>query len=206
MTTVKKQGATEETALTLYEKMHKVMSELSFISKDKRNDFHKYNYASEFAIKSAVHEQLVKHGLLFHISVLEYVRNGNIIDIKFTYSFTDTLTGTKIEGTFIGSGEDKGDKGTYKAITGAIKYILTSTFLIPTGDDPEEDKPALNGRVTPNTSAELTDEVKATIETFTNYDLLVQFAKSRKDINKLESFRKLVKAKMESLKKVEVAL
>ena len=32
-----------------------------------------------------------------------------------------------------------GDKGVYKAITGAVKYIFMKNFLIPTGDDPEKD-------------------------------------------------------------------
>jgi len=32
--------------------------------------------------------------------------------------------------------------GIYAAVTGAIKYALTSTFLIPTGDDPEQDRGA----------------------------------------------------------------
>lgn len=37
----------------------------------------------------------------------------------------------------IGEGMDTGDKAIYKAITGAQKYVLMKTFLIPTGDDPE---------------------------------------------------------------------
>ncbi len=41
-----------------------------------------------------------------------------------------------------GAGNDRnkngvGDKGTYKAITGATKYALMKTFLLETGDDPE---------------------------------------------------------------------
>ena len=43
-----------------------------------------------------------------------------------------------------GSGNDRsrsgavGDKGIYKAITGANKYALLKTFLLEKGDDPEE--------------------------------------------------------------------
>ena len=39
----------------------------------------------------------------------------------------------------IGTGADSGDKAPYKATTGAIKYALLTAFLIPTGDDPEND-------------------------------------------------------------------
>jgi hypothetical protein len=40
----------------------------------------------------------------------------------------------------IGEGQDAGDKGPYKAMTGAQKYALMKTFMIPTGDDPEADE------------------------------------------------------------------
>ena len=52
--------------------------------------------------------------------------------------------GNCIEFKCSGSGNDRsrsgavGDKGIYKAITGANKYALLKTFLLETGDDPEE--------------------------------------------------------------------
>ena len=52
----------------------------------------------------------------------------------------DSETGECVSGMFYGVGQDSGDKGIWKAVTGAIKYIMTSTFLIPTGDDPEKDE------------------------------------------------------------------
>jgi hypothetical protein len=39
-----------------------------------------------------------------------------------------------------GEGRDSGDKAPYKALTGALKYALIQTFLIATGDDPEEER------------------------------------------------------------------
>ncbi len=49
--------------------------------------------------------------------------------------------GSSVKNTAAGEGLDQnGDKGTYKAITGATKYFLLKLFLIPTGDDPETDK------------------------------------------------------------------
>lgn len=125
------------------------MKDVEFIKKDKKNDFHGYNYASEEAIKVALHKQFVEKGILFRFSATDYTittvqgEKGEklITNVKFAYSFTDVDTGEDVGGVFIGSGEDKGDKGVYKAITGAIKYILTSSFLIPTGDDPERHEP-----------------------------------------------------------------
>jgi hypothetical protein len=40
----------------------------------------------------------------------------------------------------MGSGNGRDDKGLYAALTGIIKYQLTSSFLIPTGDDAEVDE------------------------------------------------------------------
>ena len=51
----------------------------------------------------------------------------------------DAQSGESLSSTIIGSGQDKGDKGPYKAYTGAQKYFLMKTFMIPTGDDPEKD-------------------------------------------------------------------
>lgn len=122
-------------------KLYEIMAALDFIAKDKVNDFHRYRYASEQAIKEAVHAQLVDKRVLFNLSFSELIKNEgnpNLVYVVFDYTFTNAEDPSdKVTGRFLGSGEDKGDKAVYKAITGAIKYILTTTFLIPTGDDPE---------------------------------------------------------------------
>ena len=143
-----------ENKTNILKKLHAIMSEVSFIEKDKKNDFHGYAYASEQAIKQTIHPLLVKHGVLFTIAVDNTSQHAltvttqkgqstsNLTEARIDYHFYDVESGEVLSGTFVGMGEDKGDKGLYKAITGAIKYILTSTFLIPTGDDPENEKPA----------------------------------------------------------------
>ncbi len=132
-------------------KLHSIMSEVDYIQKDKTNTFQNYKYASEKAIKETLHALLVKHKVIFTVSIentsrLEYVNNkcnkGFLTDLTVNYSFYDVESGEVLKEKFVGTGDDGADKGTYKAITGAIKYILTSTFLIPTGDDPEDEKPA----------------------------------------------------------------
>lgn len=137
-------------------KLHAIMSECDFIAKDKTNDFHKYAYASEQTIKETLHPLLVKYRVFLQIecSTPEFSGNkttikpdgtmveikGNVTQLPLKYTFWDVESGEYLGGTFTGSGEDQADKGTYKAITGALKYILTSNFLIPTGDDPEAPK------------------------------------------------------------------
>jgi hypothetical protein len=133
----------------LYMKMHKVMSAVPYIKKDKKNTFHNYEYASEEAIKKAVQHELTENKLLFRVvstkiidrtkSVNERGKETTLTTLQTNYEFIDVETGAKISGSYDGEGQDPLDKGVYKALTGALKYIITSHFLIPTGNDPEDD-------------------------------------------------------------------
>ncbi len=133
-------------------KMHAIMKAVPYIKKDARNTFQGYTYASEKAIKETLHKLLVEHGVLFLLTT----KNPKIIDLEVSdkrpnqipkatiiecvYTFTDVETGEYMCGEFVASGPARDDKGLWAATTNAIKYILTSTFLIPTGDDAESDK------------------------------------------------------------------
>jgi hypothetical protein len=89
-------------------------------------------------------------------------KNGEEKIATLTVRFTATDGKDKLEFTVIGEGQDRGDKATYKAMTGATKYALLKLFLIPTGDDPEKDedeKPA--PRSAPKSSADAAAKVRA---------------------------------------------
>jgi hypothetical protein len=134
----------------LYAKIKAVYQDVNYIQKDKRNNFHGYSYASEAAIKDHLHEAFVKHGLVMLPPDVESVEDAKktnekgkeeiITTAKIRFGIADVETGEEIRGTLFGRGVDASDKGIYKAITGGLKYFLTTTFLIPTGDDPEEDE------------------------------------------------------------------
>jgi hypothetical protein len=62
-----------------------------------------------------------------------------ITDVEIDWTIRDGETGESLSFSMPGCGEDTGDKGLYKAITGSEKYALKNIFLIPTGDDPEKD-------------------------------------------------------------------
>lgn len=124
----------------LLEKLHNVMKSVDFIAKDKTNDHYKYSYASEEAIKRTLHPLLVRERVLFMpISQRVVGVDKSVTTLAVTFRFTDLDSGEFLDVEAIGSGADSQDKGPYKALTGAIKYQLTSTFLIPTGNDPEGD-------------------------------------------------------------------
>ena len=91
-----------------------------------------------------------KHKILFNYSSSIYdiqpVGTGGtmLTTVNVRYGFIDSESGQELSGSAVGQGTDKGDKGVYKAITGAIKYIYMKSFNIPTGDDPENEKKPVN--------------------------------------------------------------
>lgn len=139
---------TEETPgkLKILAKLHLIMSDVERIAKDAKNAHQNYQYASEKAIKETMHPLLVKHKVVFQISAGQPLVMQNSLALPIDYCFYDVDSGEVVTGYFQGSGQIRDDKGIYAAVTGAIKYILTSTFLIPTGDDPERDDDEPKGK------------------------------------------------------------
>lgn len=126
--------------------LYNVMESCGYVQKQGRNDFHKYNYAGELHLLEVLRPAMLKHGLLLIPScescsaVDEY---GNVfVTVEYTLAHKDGDVWPKPI-KMIGAGNDKnksggtGDKGVYKAITGANKYMLFKLFQIATGDDPE---------------------------------------------------------------------
>lgn len=131
----------------LHQKLLKVRKAIKAMAKDGYNDFHKYNYLSESQVTESMKELLDAHDILFaydaSITSIRDVptKSGNslVTSVDVKCYLIDAVTGQQIISTVPGQGQDAGDKGVYKAVTGAIKYFFMKTFLIPTGDDPERD-------------------------------------------------------------------
>jgi hypothetical protein len=125
----------------VYQRIHAVMAEIGTITKTGVNNFHNYKYVKESDYVEALRPLLIKHGLAVIPSLADVPkREGDITSLvmKFTIVNIDNPT-EKVEAVIPSSGQDKGDKGVYKAITGAKKYFFANTFAIATGDDPEND-------------------------------------------------------------------
>ena len=123
-----------------------VMKSVAYVFKAGRNEFHNYKYATEGDALNGLRPHLIENGLVIIPDVTscsgpdEY--GNTTVAIKYTILHT---SGEEITSTFYGCGNDRnkngiGDKGLYKAMTGANKYFLLKTFLIETGDDPERDE------------------------------------------------------------------
>jgi hypothetical protein len=133
----------------LVQKLAEVMKEVKYIQKRGYNAFHKYKYATEADVAEKVREALAERSIVMIPSLTSHstrehiTSKGNreyITTVVMEFRFIDGETGETITFSMIGEGQDAGDKGPYKAMTGAQKYALMKTFMIPTGDDPEADE------------------------------------------------------------------
>jgi hypothetical protein len=151
-----------------------VMGAVGYVQKTGRNDFHKYNYAGENDLLSKIRPAMLKAGLILIPSVetiSEIDIHGNThVRVAYTLAHKDgDVWPEKIIAA--GSGNDKsskggvGDKGIYKAITGANKYLLFKLFQIATGDEPESDYGGADGGVDESVSSYVTQTL-AHFETF----------------------------------------
>ena len=136
---------------SLVRKLAEVMASIDHVPKRGKNTFHNYEYALEADIVAALRMELAKRHVMLIPSTDSYeIRElpakkdgsarGSMILLRMVMTFHDGESGETLTMPWIGAGEDSGDKSVYKAMTGAIKYALLKTFLIPTGDDPEQDK------------------------------------------------------------------
>jgi hypothetical protein len=153
---------TQKAPANLVEKLAAVMAAVERVPKNGWNDFHKYHYATEADLSDAVRSNMARYGVMLIPSVekLEWReipgKNGNEKVATLTVQFTATDGTTEFRFTVIGEGQDRGDKATYKAMTGATKYALLKLFLIPTGDDPETEEgaaPHVGSRAAPKNGA-----------------------------------------------------
>jgi hypothetical protein len=132
----------------LVKKLTEVMQEVKYIQKRGKNSFHNYTYATESDVAEKIRESLSERCVMMIPNIIEstyreHVNNKGkteyITKVRMEFKFIDGETGEELIFHSEGEGQDAGDKGIYKAITGAQKYALMKVFMIPTGDDPEAD-------------------------------------------------------------------
>lgn len=126
--------------------LNAVMQEAAYVQKTGSNDFHGYRYASEADVLERLRPAMVKHGLILIPSVQQVSgvdQHGNTtVSVHYTLAhISGAVWPQPIIAAGCGGDRNKsgvGDKGLYKALTGANKYMLFKLFQIETGNDPEE--------------------------------------------------------------------
>lgn len=133
-------------------KMLLIQQEVEIQDKKGKNDFNNYKYLKENQVTLLIKPLMDKYGVIFEhsseqksIEQFQTSKGGTqfLVTVEIIYAFVDAESGEQKTGKVVGWGADVGDKGGYKAITGAIKYLFMKTFQIPTGDDPEKESPEL---------------------------------------------------------------
>jgi hypothetical protein len=137
---------------TILRAMNAVMQEVGYIQKTGNNDFHGYRYATEADVLERLRPAMVKHGLVMIPSVQQVSNidaHGNTtVSVHYTLAhISGAVWPQPIVAAGCGGDRSKsgiGDKGLYKALTGANKYMLFKLFQIETGNDPEETEGDVN--------------------------------------------------------------
>lgn len=128
----------------LITKLAAIMAAIERIPKRGHNDFHHYDFVTEADILTAIRHELASRHVMLLPAITGTQRDavgekGSVLTtLTMEFTFVDGDTGESLTRPWVGSGTDKEDKGAYKAMTGGEKYFLLKTFLIPTGDDPEQ--------------------------------------------------------------------
>lgn len=135
----------------LFLKLANIIGEIKAIPKSGHNDFHNYDYVTANDLINSVRDKLSAAGVFVFTSVeTQEVRevkstgqdgkekSSFLTLVTLKHTFCSAETGETFSVLSQGQGADVGDKGGYKAITGAMKYFIYKCFMIPTDEDGTE--------------------------------------------------------------------
>lgn len=141
---------TNDAPVALLTKLHAVAEAVDYFEKRGYNKHQSYNYVQAVDVVGKMREALLSRKVIVlpgasSAQHLPYAGNSNkaafLTTVDLSYTFYDIETGQSLNVPWVGVGVDTGgDKGIYKAFTGGLKYMLTTTFLVPSSDDPERDQ------------------------------------------------------------------
>jgi hypothetical protein len=126
----------------------KAQSGIKAVGKGGYNTFDKYKYAKLEDYITATRDTLAANSLVIITGTPEIQpldgrttskgNSENAVLVKLTMRLLHS-SGQWIEIDQWGEGQDRGDKSTYKAVTGARKYGIANLLGLYTSDDPEDD-------------------------------------------------------------------
>ena len=134
--------------LNLRQKLAEVRRRIGYIQKRGHNERFNYSYVTAADIAGSVGDILAELGVVV-IPCLENItyesaasrgETTRMARVVMAYTFSDVDSGEQLVAKVAGQGLDPGDKAPYKAMTGALKYALLQSFLLATGDDPEDER------------------------------------------------------------------
>ena len=128
--------------------LSKAQESLTSVAKSGHNKFDNYHYSTLEDYIKASKKPLAANGLsvMFSSSEIEVTERKNQKgNTEYSTHLVCSAIVTHSSGQWIeirgcGEGQDRADKGLYKAITGARKYLMACILNLATSDDPEADE------------------------------------------------------------------
>lgn len=135
-----KEKPAEANTMNIYQRLHAVMGEVSYVQKTDKKVNNQYTFVSHDAVTAKVRPALLKHGVLSIPQNLKFSQDGNRTEVSLDMTFVNIdQPDDRIMVPSFGYGIDPQDKGPGKAISYAVKYALLKALGLETGDDPERD-------------------------------------------------------------------
>lgn len=131
----------------IYTSLAAIMSEISFIGKNKTNQQQGFKYRGIDDIMNELHGLFAKNSIII-LPIVKEIRQDERTNKNGTLLFYTKLTvqydfiapdGSSVSATAIGEAMDSGDKSTNKAMSVALKYVILQMFLIPTEEMKDPD-------------------------------------------------------------------
>lgn len=136
--------------MSLHRKLSEAMAAIDWMPKTGRNTQQNYAFVSVENIKDKVRTELARRGVMIYVSTKSLDRSEFVtkslttmhhIFVQGEVTFADADSGEMFTVEAAGEAMDSGDKALNKAQTAMVKYALINTFLIQTGDDPDQETP-----------------------------------------------------------------
>lgn len=156
---------TDQKILNIYQRINKVMADVTTIKKEDKKVNNQYTFVSHDEVARVMHGALQKNGIVIVPSVKSFNQDGNRTEVMMDISFINIDDPSdQFTTSYPGYGIDSQDKGIGKAISYAVKYALLKTFCLETSDDvekdnidykPRQEKPPILEKITKEQAAQL---------------------------------------------------
>lgn len=179
-----------DTELNIYQRIHKIMSEVGHIEKDGTIQIgnSSYDYITHDAVTASIRGAFVRHGVMVLPTTVGSVVNGNRTELTVRVRFINIDEPAQfIDVETIGYGVDSSDKGPGKALSYAVKYAYLKLLMLNSADDIEADNTTHEpGQPTANQQlAAEHQDVEKQSEWAATFRAALQNAKSPQEIDRL---------------------
>lgn len=137
----KTQGVKSSSGKNIHQRLLEAGMSIPGIEKKGKNRHFNYKFIREVDVTTICRKALADAGVLFYPDFLDYeVKEKGVVVGRVRGVFVNIDVPTdRIEMTTLAGGQDPGEKGPYKLMTGAVKYLLLKGLNLPTEEDPEYD-------------------------------------------------------------------